>query len=144
LQMTLMNFLLIWLNLLVYFNYMNLLLDTHIILWWLDNNNKLLDKYFSAIADSNNICYISSAVIWEISIKSALGKLEIPDNFTDILQQEGFSELPVSWNHAAMVRQLPFYHKDPFDRLIIAQAIIEDLTLLTVDKVIPEYEVKIL
>ena len=139
-----MNFPLIWPNLLVYFNYMNLLLDTHIILWWLDNNNKLPEKYFEAISDSNNICFISSATIWEVSIKCALGKLEIPDNFTDILEQEGFNELQISWNHAAMVRQLPFHHKDPFDRLIIAQAIIEDLTLLTVDKVIPEYEVKIL
>lgn len=123
---------------------MNLILDTHIILWWLDNNAKLPEKYLKAISDSNNICFISSAVIWEISIKSALGKLEIPGNFTDILQAEGFSELPVSWNHAAMVRKLPFHHKDPFDRLIIAQTIIEDLTLLTVDKIISEYGVKIL
>ena len=104
----------------------------------------LPEKYFEAISDSNNICFISSATIWEVSIKCALGKLEIPDNFTDILEQEGFNELQISWNHAAMVRQLPFHHKDPFDRLIIAQAIIEDLTLLTVDKVIPVYEVKIL
>lgn len=123
---------------------MNLILDTHIILWWLDNNEKLPEKYFRLITDSNNICFISSAVIWEISIKSGLGKLEIPGNFTEILQQEGFSELPVSWEHAAMVRQLPFHHKDPFDRLIIAQTIIEDFTLLTVDKIIPEYGVKIL
>lgn len=123
---------------------MNLLLDTHIILWWLDNNDKLPEEYFSAIADSNNICFISSATIWEISIKSALGKLEIPDNFTDILEQEGFNELQISWEHAARIRQLPSHHKDPFDRLIIAQAIIEDYTLLTVDKIIPEYGVKLL
>lgn len=123
---------------------MNLILDTHIILWWLDNSDKLPVKYFEAITDSNNICFISSASIWEISIKSGLGKLEIPGNFTDILLQEGFSELPVSWEHAAKVRQLPFHHKDPFDRLIIAQAIIEDFTLLTVDKIISEYEVEIL
>ncbi len=123
---------------------MNLILDTHIILWWLDNSEKLPKKYFSVISDSDNICFISSATIWEISIKSGLGKLEIPDNFTDILQQEGFSELPVSWEHAAMVRNLPFHHKDPFDRLIIAQTIIEDYILLTVDKIIPIYGVKIL
>ena len=123
---------------------MNLILETHIILWWLDNNDTLPERYFKAISDSNNICFISSATIWEISIKSGLGKLEIPDNLTDILQKEGFSELPVSWNHAAMVRQLPLYHKDPFDRLIIAQTIVEDFTLLTVDKIIPEYGVTIL
>lgn len=123
---------------------MNLLLDTHILLWWLDNNEKLPEKYLKVISNSNNICFISSATIWEISIKSALGKLEIPDNFTDILQDEGFSELPVSWKHAAMVRQLPFHHKDPFDRLIIAQTIVEDFTLLTVDKIIPQYGIKIL
>lgn len=123
---------------------MNLLLDTHILLWWLDNNEKLPEKYLKVISNSNNICFISSATIWEISIKSALGKLEIPDNFTDILQDEGFSELPVSWKHAAMVRQLPFHHKDPFDRLIIAQTIVEDFTLLTVDKIIPQYCIKIL
>ena len=123
---------------------MNLILDTHIILWWLDNSNKLPEKYFRVISDSNNICFISSATVWEISIKSGLGKLEIPDNFTDILLQEGFSELPVSWEHAAKVKHLPFHHKDPFDRLIIAQTIIEDFKLLTVDNIIPEYEVKIL
>ncbi len=123
---------------------MNLILDTHIILWWLDDNNLLPQKYRLAIADKNNICFISAASIWEISIKSAIGKLDIPDNYLEVLLDQNFRELPISWQHAGKVSHLPMYHKDPFDRLLIAQAIVDNLTLLSVDKVISKYDVDIL
>ncbi len=123
---------------------MNLLLDTHIILWWLDDNILLPQQYHQAIADRNNICFVSAASVWEISIKSAIGKVDIPDNYMAILRKQNFEEMLISWHHASKVRHLPMYHKDPFDRLLIAQAIVEDLTILTVDKIIPEYDVKTL
>lgn len=123
---------------------MNLILDTHIILWWMDDNSLLPLKYRLAIADKNNICFVSAASVWEISIKSAIGKLEIPDNYLEVLFDQNFKEISISWQHAIKVRHLPMYHKDPFDRLLIAQAIVEDLTILSVDKIISEYDVDIL
>ena len=110
----------------------------------MDDNKLLPLKYRIAIADSDNICFVSAASVWEISIKSAIGKLDIPDNYLEVLFDQDFKEIPVSWQHAHKVRHLPIYHKDPFDRLLIAQAIIEDLTLLSVDKIISKYDVKIL
>jgi PIN domain nuclease of toxin-antitoxin system len=123
---------------------MNLLLDTHIILWWMDDNELLPEKYRLAISDKNNICFVSAATIWEISIKSAIGKLVIPDNYLEVLLDQNFKELLISWQHAGKVKYLPMFHNDPFDRLIIAQTIVEDLTLLSVDDIIPKYDVKIL
>ena len=123
---------------------MDLILDTHIILWWMDDNDLLSQKYRLAIENINNICFVSAVSVWEISIKSAIGKRDIPNNYLDVLLNQNFKELPVSWQHACKVRQLSMHHKDPFDRLLIAQAIIEDLTILSVDKIIPEYDVKIL
>ena len=123
---------------------MDLILDTHIILWWMDDNDLLSQKYRLAIENINNICFVSAVSVWEISIKSAIGKLDIPDNYLDVLLNQNFKELPVSWQHACKVRHLPMHHEDPFDRLLIAQALIEDLTILSVDKIIPEYDVKIL
>lgn len=123
---------------------MNLILDTHVILWWMDDYKLLPQKYRLAIADKNNICFISAASIWEISIKSAIGKLDIPDNYLEVLFDQNFKELSISLQHASKVHHLPMHHKDPFDRLLIAQAILEDLTILTVDKIIPEYDVEIL
>ena len=123
---------------------MNLILDTHIILWWLDDNDSLPKKYRQEIADRNNICFVSAASVWEISIKSAIGKLDIPDNYLEVLLDQNFREIPISWQHASKVRYLPMHHKDPFDRLLIAQAIVEDLMFLSVDKIISKYDVKIL
>jgi len=123
---------------------MNFILDTHIILWWLDDNDSLPKKYRQEIADRNNICFVSAASVWEISIKSAIGKLDIPDNYLEVLLDQNFREIPISWQHANKVRYLPMHHKDPFDRLLIAQAIVEDLMFLSVDKIISKYDVKIL
>ncbi|MBN1523469.1 MAG: type II toxin-antitoxin system VapC family toxin [Spirochaetales bacterium] len=123
---------------------MNLLLDTHIILWWLDDDPLLSEKYRQAVSDTENVCLVSAASIWEISIKSAIGKLEIPKNYIGILKEQGFFELPVLWEHADKARHLPFHHTDPFDRMLVAQAMIDGLTILTIDKTIPQYKVQIL
>ena len=121
---------------------MNLLLDTHVLLWWLDDSPLLPSHHRLAIENKDNLCIISSASIWEISIKSTIGKLDIPDNYLNLLKKQGFKELPVSWQHAETVRNLPMHHKDPFDRILIAQAMVEGLTFLSVDKIIRHYDVK--
>ena len=122
---------------------MNLLLDTHIILWWLSDASKLTLDHRNLLIDINSICYISAVSIWEINIKSAIGKLTIPENYLDILKKQGFLELPITWGHSHTVMQLPAFHSDPFDRMLIAQAKVEDLTLLTVDDCIKKYNIKV-
>lgn len=122
---------------------MDVLLDTHIVLWWLNDDIKLSDSHREIISNVNNLCYISTATIWEISIKSKLGKLKIAANYIDELKKEGFLELPINWVHSNQVIKLPLLHTDPFDRLLIAQSQIENITLLTIDKNIKKYKVKI-
>ena len=123
---------------------MNLLLDTHIILWWLDNNSKLPEYYKNLISDNMNLCFVSSASIWEISIKVSIGKLVIPANYLTLLKEQDFRELLINWEHADLVLNLPMNHRDPFDRILIAQCIIEDYTFLTVDKIFKTYDLKIM
>ena len=120
---------------------MNLLLDTHIILWWLEDDPSLQNGHRRLIGDERNLCHISAASIWEISIKKGLGKLEIPDNYIKVLYDEGFMELPVTWLHCDSVASLPPLHRDPFDRLLIAQACLEKLIIVTVDEKIKQYKV---
>jgi len=122
----------------------NILLDTHIVLWWLNDDPKLIDHHREIIANTDNLCYISAATIWKISIKVKLGKLKISDDYIDELQKEGFLELPVSWKHSNQVKELPLIHNDPFDRLLIAQAQVEELTLLSADKFTKQYDVRVL
>lgn len=123
---------------------MNLLLDTHIIIWWLNDDEQLKSIHKKLIADPNNLCYISSASIWEISIKSSLGKLKIPSSYFEILKEQGFLELSINWFHCKEIKKLPDIHRDPFDRMLISQAKIEDMTLLTVDDNIKKYEINFL
>ena len=89
---------------------MNLLLDTHVLLWWLDANPTLSEKAASAIADGSNLVFVSAAVIWEIRIKQALGKLEIPSNFRLVLDEQPFEMLPITAEHAHAVGDLPPHH----------------------------------
>lgn len=123
---------------------MNVLPDTHIVLWWLKEDKKLSSLHRNTISDSANVCFISAATIWEISIKSKLGKLKITDNYISELREEGFLELPISWDHAARIKNLPLIHTDPFDRMLIAQAQIEELVLATVDERIKQYDVHVI
>ena len=121
---------------------MTLLLDTHIVLWWFAGNPTLSEASRSYIADNRNIVMVSAATVWEIAIKSSIGKLEIDDHWIDALKADGFQQLPISWNHAERVRKLSPIHKDPFDRLLVAQAIEEKLTIITADPVVPTYPVE--
>ncbi|MCK5521316.1 MAG: type II toxin-antitoxin system VapC family toxin [Candidatus Marinimicrobia bacterium] len=123
---------------------MNLLLDTHVIIWWLNNSKELSSTHRKHIEDMNNLCYISSATTWEISIKSQLGKITIPNTYIDELKKEGFRELPIRWSHTNLVKTLPEIHKDPFDRILIAQAKIENMILLTNDQTIKKYPISFL
>ena len=121
-----------------------LLLDTHAVLWWLDDPTIIAAPTRAAIADEANEVLVSAAVGWEISIKSALGKLRAPDDLESVLQQAGFRELPISMRHALTLRDLPHHHHDPFDRIQVAQARNDGLTLVTRDSNIRRYDVSVL
>jgi len=123
---------------------MNLLLDTRILLWWLDDNTALSTPSKAAIADSDNLIVLSAVVIWEIRIKQTLGKLVITPNFYEVLKQQKFEIISVTADHAYAVGDLPLHHRDPFDRMLIAQARLEDLTILTHDAVFEKYQVPVL
>ncbi|NNN21531.1 MAG: type II toxin-antitoxin system VapC family toxin [Acidimicrobiales bacterium] len=97
-----------------------------------------------SIADDRNVVFVSAVSVWEISIKQAIGKLQIPDGFEAALVKSGFEKLDITFDHAMTAGKLPPFHRDPFDRMLIAQAIIEDLTLLTADGRLREYKVKLL
>lgn len=124
---------------------MNLLLDTHIFLWAIDNNPSLSPEARAAITNGNNMVFVSAATAWEISIKKALGKLAIPGgSYVDELKVHRFTPLDITTEHALAVENLPQHHKDPFDRLLIAQAQLESLTLVTRDPRIKQYAVQII
>lgn len=120
---------------------MNLFLDTHVLLWWLDDSPYLFDAERNAIADPGNLIVVSAAVIWEIRIKQALDKLEIPADFYPVIKGQGFELLPISADHAYAAGGLPMHHRDPFDRMIIAQAGLEKLCVITRDKIFKKYDI---
>ncbi len=117
------------------------LLDTHTLLWWLMNSEKIGKKAKEAISDPDHQVYISAASIWEITIKKSIGKLEAPDNMTNIVIKKGFLQLPITLFHGESIRNLPKIHKDPFDRMLIIQAQQENLVIITNDSIIPQYKV---
>ena len=121
------------------------LLDTHIFLWWMSDAEQLSKEVFDIISDGSNQIYISSATIWEIAIKEALGKLEVDADLDHAIEENGFVELKVSAICANATKKLEQIHRDPFDRMLIAQAIEGDMTLITVDGYIVQYDgVKVL
>ena len=123
---------------------MNLLLDTHVLLWWLDDHPTLSTKAREVIADGGNLVFVSAAVVWEIRIKVAVGKLEIPSGFREILKQQPFQMLAITVEHAHEVGELSAYHRDPFDRMLVAQAKVEGFTLITRDMHLKKYEIPII
>lgn len=120
---------------------MNLLLDTHVLLWWLDDPGLLSDEARTVIAEGRNPVFVSAAAVWEITIKKARGKLEAPDNLEEVLEQERFQPLPITIPHALAVGTLPPLHEDPFDRIQVAQVKIEGLVLVTRDSFQKKYGV---
>ena len=124
---------------------MNLLLDTHAFLWALDDDSRLSPAARTAIIDGRNVVYVSAATAWEIVIKRAIGKLKIPQSdYLEELRLHRFTPLSITAEHALAVEDLPLHHKDPFDRMLIAQAQEERLTLITRDKRLTLYDVKII
>ena len=120
-----------------------LLLDTHTLLWWLADDPRLGHNARALIQDAHNEIYVSAASAWEISIKKACGKLVAPDDLDGILEHEGFEELPISFFHGERAGTLPPVHRDPFDRMLIAQAQAEGLDIMTADEMLKQYGIKV-
>ncbi|MDX2093397.1 MAG: type II toxin-antitoxin system VapC family toxin [Kofleriaceae bacterium] len=120
---------------------MKLLLDTHFLLWWLADDPELGERGRELIASPENVVFYSAASVWEIRIKEAIGKLTLPDTFADVLANQAFEPLPITSAHAHALRDLPMHHRDPFDRMLIAQARVERLAIVTRDPSIPKYDV---
>ena len=123
---------------------MNLLLDTHVLIWALEDNPVLSAEAHDAIVDGKNMVFVSSVSAWEISIKKAMGKLKAPDNLEEEIELHRFTPLNVNFEHARLAGALPDIHKDPFDRMLIAQAITEKLTLISRDSQCADYGVSLL
>ncbi len=120
---------------------MRLLLDTHTLLWWLSDNETLRDEARSAIAAEGNSVFVSAASAWEISIKRSRGKLDAPTDLEEQVTRNRFEPLPINISHAHTAGSLPRHHDDPFDRMLIAQAQAEELTLVTRDTRFDLYDV---
>lgn len=120
-----------------------LLVDTHALLWWLTDDSALSPTAREALADPANDPLVSAASVWEIAIKRSLGKLTAPDDLPDRIAEQGFAWLLISVVHAWQVRDLPGHHRDPFDRLIVAQALIERLPVITSDARFNDYGVEV-
>ena len=119
---------------------MRLLLDTHILLWWLADDGKLSKTARAIIANPDNDVLVSSASLWEISIKEALGRLKVDlDDLEKAIPRNGFRTLPIGFRHALTTGRLPAIHRDPFDRMLIAQASVEELRVVSHDRVFERY-----
>ena len=121
---------------------MRLLLDTHVFLWWWSGDRKLGTASRRSIVQAREV-FVSAASVWEIVIKSTLGKLRFAGSIVDAIEECHFSGLPVAANHAQAVLELPSHHSDPFDRMLIAQARVEGLTIVTHDRAFSAYPVAI-
>jgi len=124
---------------------LKLLLDTHTFIWFINGDARLSKKAKKEILKSSNKKFISMASIWEMAIKTSLGKLRINYPFKEVFNQideNGFETLAIIFDHTLLVSQLEFHHRDPFDRLIIAQAIYENMTIITNDRNFQDYQVK--
>ena len=120
-----------------------LLLDTQAFIWWDANDPQLGGRARAAIQDATDV-YVSSASAWEIVIKTALGKLRTKRRPSNAVAEGGFLELPITFEHAEAVRELPLHHPDPFDRLIIATAVVEGFSIVTSDEKFRLYDVSII
>ncbi len=119
---------------------MRLLLDTHVVLWWRQDSRRLRGEIRRRIAEAPEV-YVSAASAWEVIIKSALGRLSMSEPFEQHVTAAGFEPLAITFAHAAEVGRLPAIHADPFDRMLIAQARVERLTLVTHDDTLARYDV---
>lgn len=123
---------------------MNLLLDTHVLLWWLADDRGLSKRVKARIADAETLVFVSAVSAWEIGIKKALGRLSAPDDLADQVRAGGFSELTISIADGLLAGALPRHHDDPFDRMLVAQARRHALTVVTHDPAFSAYGIAVL
>ncbi len=127
---------------------MNLLLDSHVFIWSYDEQHKLSSTALQAMSNTTNTLFLSVASVWEIQIKIMLGKLNLQDSLADVIAEQqkinGLQILPIQLSHALYLENLPPHHKDPFDRLLISQAIVENVTLVSSDANFAKYQVNLL
>lgn len=121
---------------------MKLLLDTHVALWWLAGD-PVGEEAERQLGDPTNRVLLSAAVVWEIAIKRSLGKLEAPPDLVQVLTEAGAAATPITLEHAAAVEHLPPHHRDPFDRLLIAQATVERAAIVSADSELSAYDVPV-
>ncbi|RYZ47210.1 MAG: type II toxin-antitoxin system VapC family toxin [Chitinophagaceae bacterium] len=121
---------------------MDLLLDTHAFVWFLNGDNQLPVSVRYLIADTSNRCFFSIASLWEIAIKNSLGKLNMQGSFSQLanfLNENAIEVLPVTFEHIQRLLQLEYLHRDPFDRMILAQSLTENITLVSKDDIFRKY-----
>lgn len=126
---------------------MEVLLDTHILIWFINGDDALSEKSKKIISNIDNKCHISIASIWEIAIKLSLGKLSLNGGLTKIskiLKKYEIEILPIEFSHIEKLLKLEFYHKDPFDRIIISQSLVEKIPIITIDEKFKEYNVDVI
>jgi PIN domain nuclease of toxin-antitoxin system len=121
---------------------MRLLLDTHVLLWWMFEHPRLTPDLQSLVADDSNTVLVSSVSAFEVSTKQALGKLEVPNDIDAQVEASGFTALPLTIQHGLAAGRLPLHHRDPFDRLLVAQAQCDDLTLVTANRKLLAYDIR--
>ena len=122
---------------------MKLLLDTHAALWWLGDDERLGSTSADLLDDASNDVLLSATVVWEVAIKRSLGKLKAPDGFASILVGAGATALPLTIAHTEAVERLRWHHRDPFDRMLIAQATVEQAVLVSNDQALAPYGVQL-
>jgi PIN domain nuclease of toxin-antitoxin system len=124
-----------------------LLLDTHAFLWFVAGDARLSRRARRALEDSHALLFLSAASVWEMAIKVSLGRLTLPSTAAEYIAakiQSGLEIVPVEWPHAAAVETLPIHHRDPFDRLLIAQAQLEEYSIVSADRVFRRYDVRVI
>lgn len=123
---------------------MRLLLDTHTLIWGISEPEKLSKKTKELLSDVDNIILVSTASLWELQIKRSLNKIILPEDFIPQLQKNGYELLNISYKHIERLDEIPLIHRDPFDRMLIAQSMDENVPLITKDSEIAKYNVKII
>lgn len=123
---------------------MKLLLDTHAALWFLSGDARLSENARRHLTDESNLVLLSAAVVWEVAIKRSLGKLDVPEEYLSLLLGAGVQTLAMSVDHAAAVERLPPHHRDPFDRMLVAQAAIEGAALVSRDDALRPYDITLI
>ncbi len=118
---------------------MRFLIDTHTLLWWREDSPKLSARARREIADSNNEISVSVVTLWEIALKRSGGKLQFTDDLEQVIRDESFILVPIDFRHLRRAEGLPWFHKDPFDRMLIAQAMVEGTPLITNDRSLAPY-----